>query len=323
MADPESSHWSPAVTERDSLVAEQAFLADRLAALPSGAFLTRRSAEARLRRIAEILARSPAAAVPRATVKLTFRGRPVLGSEGIFADFGAKAVNAFSDAVAAVAASLSAPLAAMGPIPNREANQLLITNTVAGSFGFELQEIPLQQADLVEPTAVGRALAQTQSLLLGTTALDDELLADTAAELDQRAIDKVRSFVAVLRDHEATCAMQFGNRTFRFDELAQVQASVDRLSRDNLQETHVVLEGQFEGLLPRRKSFEFRRGDSGEVLTGRVAAAVERPEIVNTHLNERVTVQFTQTVVGNGRPRYLLTALPDAWQGDIAQRDAV
>jgi hypothetical protein len=306
------------MTQRDSLIAEHRFLAERLAQLPDSASLTRRSAEARLRQVDELLAQTPASAA-RASARLTFRGQPVLGSEGILADFGMKAVSAFSEAVAAVAASLSAPLAAMGPIPNREANQLLITGTAVGSFGFELQELPFNQTGLVEPSAVGRALAHTQNLLLGTTAADDELLADTAAELDQRAIDKVRTFVAVLRDNEATCALQFGERTFRFNELAQVQASFDRLSRDNLQEVSVVMEGQFEGLLPRRRSFEFRRADSGEVLAGKLAAGILRPEVINDHLYERISIQLVQTVVGHGRPRYVLAALPAGWTDGAPQ----
>ena len=306
------------MTQRDSLIAEQRFLAERVAALPVAATLTRRSAEARLQQVDGLLAQMPAA-VPRASVRLTFRGLPVLGSEGILADFGMKAVNAFSEAVAAVAASLSAPLAAMGPIPNRDANQLLITGTAVGSFGFELQEQLTNQADLLEPSAVGRALAHTQNLLLGTTAPDDELLADTAAELDQRAIDKVRTFVAVLRDNEATCALQFGARSFRFNELAEVQTSLDRLSHDNLQEDQVVVSGQFEGMLPRRKSFEFRRADSGEVLTGKLAAAIQRPEIVNAHLYEPVSVQLIRTVVGRGRPRFVLATLPVAWTDGASQ----
>ena len=301
------------MSERDSLIAEQSFLTGRLAELPSAARLTRLSTEARLRHISDSLARLPAAVRPRASVKLTFKGRPVVGSEGIFADFGMKAVSAFSDAVAAVAASLSAPLAAMGPIPNRDAHQLLITGTAIGSFGFELQELQSQQADLLEVSAVGRALAHTQNLLLGTTAADDELLADTAAELDQRAIDKVRSFVSVLRDNDATCALQYGDTFFRFNELAQVQTSLERLSQDNLQETTVVIDGHFEGLLPRRRTFEFRRADTGEVLVGKIAAGVERPEIVNEHLQQRVSIELMQTIVGRGRPRYVLVSMPDAW----------
>lgn len=304
------------MTERDNLLAEQRFLTERLSALPEGARLTRRSAQARLEEIGEALAMLPAEAAPRARVLLTFRGEPVLGSEGILADFGMKAVSAFSDAVAAVAASLSAPLAAMGPIPNRDANQLLITGTAVGSFGFELQELPQVQAALVEPSAVSRALAHTQSLLLGTTE-DDERLAEAASELDQRAIDKVRSFVSVLHDNAATCALQVGERSFRFTELAQVRNSLDRLSRNNLLEETIVVEGQFVGVLPGRKSFEFLVTATGETLTGRFAAGIQNPESVNKHLYEQVSVTLVRTVAGRGRPRHVLTALPAAWSAPL------
>lgn len=302
------------MNDRASLTAEKSFLEAHLAELPDAARLTRHSAESRLRKVEDEMARLPSAAAARARVTLTFKGRPVLGSEGIFADFGMKAVNAFAEAVAAVAASLSAPLAAMGRIPNRDANQLLITGTAIGSFGFELQELPpTQLATLPEPTPVSRALEQTQNLLLGSTAADDELLADTATELDQRAIDKVRAFVAVLLDYQAICTLQNGDQVFRFAELGQVRASLQRLSQDNLRESVVDLDGAFDGVLPKRRAFEFRRADTGEVLVGRIGVAVERPETVNDHLRQPVRVQLTQTVVGGGRPRYLLSALPDGW----------
>ena len=71
--------------------------------------------------------------------RLTFRGKPVFGSHGIAADFGGKAADAFSDAFAAVAAGLKEGLRYMGPIPNRDKNQLLITGTAIGSFGFEFE----------------------------------------------------------------------------------------------------------------------------------------------------------------------------------------
>ena len=59
----------------------------------------------------------------------------MVGGYGIFADFGTKIVGALNEAVTSVAASLSGGLAAKGPIPNREKNQLLITSTAVGSFG--------------------------------------------------------------------------------------------------------------------------------------------------------------------------------------------
>lgn len=299
------------MSDHATLTAEKSFLEARLAELPADARLTRHSTESRLRAVTEALARTVSDVSPRAAVKLTFRGRPVLGSEGIFADFAMKAVGSFSEAVAAVAASLSAPLAAMGPIPNRDLNRLLITGTALGSFGFELKELPQQVSDWTDEATVARALKQTQDLLLGTTSADDELLADAAAEIDQRAIDKVRAFVSVLADNEAVCTLQNGDRVFRFAELGQVQAALARLSSDNLQEVVIVVEGVFEGLLPKRRTFEFRRSDTGDVVTGKVSAAIDRPEAVNDHLGEPVTVQLAQTVVGRGRPRYVLQTLPE------------
>ena len=93
--------------------------------------------------------------------------------------------------------------------------------------------------------------------------------------------------------------------------LRAVGEQLARLSRDNLQESVIALEGSFEGLLPKRRTFEFRRADTGEVVGGKMAAAIERPEAVNDHLGEPVIAQFAQTTVGHGRPRYVLQALPE------------
>ena len=111
------------------LLGERKFLQERLAELPASARITRISTESRLRVVDERLAQAPVDEREPARARLTFKGRPVIDSHGIFADFGMKAVNSFTEAVAA---SLTAPLAAMGPIPNREQNQLLITSTALG-----------------------------------------------------------------------------------------------------------------------------------------------------------------------------------------------
>lgn len=296
--------------DRQTLLAEQAFLTARLAEMPAGARLTRSSAEARLRGVTEQLARLSANEQLSVPVRLTFKGKPVMGSQGIFADFATKAMHSFSEAVAAVAASLSAPLAAKGPIPNRDNLQLLITGTAVGSFGFELQEVQPVQLPLDEQTVLTQALVQTRNLLQGATDADDELLADTAAGLDQRAIDKVRGFIATLLDNEALCTFQHGDQLFRFNDLGQVRTGLERLGRENLQETVQECEGRFEGVLPKRRTFELRLGDSGEVLTGKLSPAILHPELINQHLYEPVSVSIMQTRVNNGRPRYTLLALP-------------
>ena len=113
-------------------------LENLLAAIPEGNVIERMSLESRLESARAALAALPQQMIaPKA--RLTFRGKPVFGSHGIAADFGGKAAGAFSDAFAAVAAGLSESLRDMGPIPNRDKNQLVITSTAIGSFGFEFE----------------------------------------------------------------------------------------------------------------------------------------------------------------------------------------
>ena len=74
-----------------------------LASIPADALIERMSLEARLSNARKTLATLPLQTSQKA--KLTFRGKPVLGSYGIAADFGSKATGAFSEAFAAVAAA--------------------------------------------------------------------------------------------------------------------------------------------------------------------------------------------------------------------------
>lgn len=297
--------------DRLHLLAERKFLQERLAELPASARITRISTESRLRVVDERLAQAPVDEREPARARLTFKGRPVIDSHGIFADFGMKAVNSFTEAVAAVAASLTAPLAAMGPIPNREQNQLLITSTALGSFGFELEEYRLGQLTLDNQSTVELALERTQNLLKGSTDPDDELLADSAAELDQRALDKVRAFINTLAENNATCTLQFRNRAFRFTDSGQVRRSLQRMSQDNLHEEEQILKGEFQGVLPKRRTFEFKLQETDEVIAGKIGLAIATADEFNAHLYRTVSVRLMVTRVGNGRPRYLLLETPD------------
>jgi len=299
--------------QRNFLLAERETVKRMLAKTPATALLTRMSDEARLRNIEAELAALPAAGRSPARARLTFNGLPVIGSHGIFADFGMKAVSSFTDAVATVAASLSAPLAAMGPIPNRDQNQLLITNTAVGSFGFELEEYRAQEL-LDDESAVAVALDRTQSLLQATLGQDDEL-ADIASETDPRALDKVRGFLRVLADNEAICTLQYGDKAMRFADPGQVRRSLDRLAADNLRESQEMLEGEFVGVLPVARSFEFKLSGSDEIVHGKISPKVGDVEMLNDHLHQRVRVEAMRTQVGNGRPRFLLTQIPQ-WAAD-------
>jgi len=295
--------------DRQHLLAERTFLQRLLAKTPATARLTRMSDEARLRKVEAQLAALPADERTPARARLTFDGVPVIRSHGIFADFGMKAVSSFTEAVASVAASLSAPLAAMGPIPNRDQNQLLITSTAVGSFGFELEEYRAEQLALEEASPVATALERTQALLQSTLGNDDDL-ADIASETDPRALDKVRTFLKVLADNSAVCALQYGGSGVRFTDVGQVSRSLARLAADNLHESEEQLRGVFVGVLPNSRSFEFRLASDGQIIRGKVSPRVQNVDAINDHLHSAVQIDVTRTQVGNGRPRYLMTQMP-------------
>lgn len=297
--------------DRLHLLAEQNFLREQLAGLPTSARLTRMSTESRLRTIETQLAEMPVDEREPARARLTFNGAPVIGSHGIFADFGMRAVSSFTDAVASIAASLVAPLASMGPIPNRDQNQLLITNTAVGSFGFELEEFRGAQLPLEDESAMAIALDRTHALLQGTLGSDEDL-ADVASETDPRALEKIRTFLKVLADSDAVCALQYRGRGVRFTDVGQVRASLARLGADNLRESEQQLHGEFVGVLPKSRTFEFKLTGEEKIIRAKVAPTIQNVDELNQHLHQTVAIHVMTTQVGNGRPRYLLTRMP-AW----------
>jgi len=244
-----------------------------------------------------------------ARARLTFDGVPMIRSYGIFADFSMKAVNSFIEAVVSVAASLSAPLATMGPIPNCDQNQLLITNTAVGWFSFELEEYRAEQLALDEVSPIAIALERTQALLQSTLDNDDDL-ADIASETDSRALDKVRTFLKMLADNSAVCALQYGGSSVRFIDVGQVNRSLARLAAYNLHKSEEQLRGEFVGVLPNSRNFEFKFVGNQQIIRGKIPSWLQNVNDINDHLYQIVQINVIRTQVGNGRPRYLLTQMP-------------
>src|SRR3546814_19009451 len=88
------------------------------------------------RRLREI----EAAPSTSAGVGLFFGGRPVVGSYGIQAEFGAKAVAEFQTLVSNTFAAAEGTLGARGPVPQRARTQLMLPDLARGSFGFLLSK---------------------------------------------------------------------------------------------------------------------------------------------------------------------------------------
>ena len=294
---------------RQHLLAERAFLERMLAKTPEKATFTRISDQARLRKVQTQLTELPVDPKVPTRARITFDGAPVVRGHGIFVEFGAKAMSSFTEAVSSIAASLSAPLAPVGLIPNREQSQLLITNTVVGSFGFELEAHCMEHSGPDHESPVAIALDRTETLLACTLEGDDEL-ADIASEIDPRALEKVRTFLRVLADNGAVCTLQCGNQSMRFTDVEQVKRSLARLAADNLHESAEQLQGQFLGVLPKSRRFEFKLAHTGQIIRGKVSQRLQDIESLNAHLHQPVQIDVTRTQVGSGQPRYSLIDLP-------------
>lgn len=308
--------------EYKQLLAERVSLQRMLDEIPVEDVLDRSSLQSRLEAVEQELSQVTPPNREPARARLTFRGRPVVGQHGIFAEFGTKATSVFSDTVAKIAAGLTGHLAPMGPIPNRDESRLLITGTAIGSFGFELEEAPLDnQLDFGEDTIASQALELTQSLLKGTVGSDEEL-ADSAVATNPRAVDSLRSFLELLATNEAVCGLQFNNELFQFKDVGEVRRGVERLSQDNLHEEKTQLRGEFQGVLPKARSFEFKLADSQEVVRGKVSPTITTPDDINNHLHQAVTIEVQATRVGTGKPRYVLLKLPEEWSDAGQQAEA-
>lgn len=280
-----------------------------LAEIPSDDVIERKSFESRLN--AAKIALSNLASFPSPKrARLTFRGRPVFGSHGIAADFGSKAANAFADAFATVVASLNESLNYMGPIPDKEKNQLLITGTAMGSFGFEL-ELPNQQVGLFsESDKAEEALEKLQALLQVSAQGSDDEVAELVEEIHPRAVKKVADFLGYLVQQNAWCGLEFKEKFFRFSSLDQLMISAERLQEENIHESDEEYIGEFIGVLPHSRTFEFKLSDQSGVIKGKIGLAIEDPYLINREwLKKAVRLKLRVIQVGQGRPRFTLPDL--------------
>jgi len=85
----------------------------------------------------------------------------------------------------------------------------------------------------------------------------------------------------------------------------------ERLSQKNLVEQSQLLEGEFQGVLPKRRTFEFIPAGETEIITGKVGPAIQDAAPLNSLLGQPVRVKVMATRVGNGRPRFLLLEEPE------------
>lgn len=174
-----------------------------LADIPSENVIERIGLEARLESAREAIANVTEYQLVH-KARLTFRGRPVFGSHGIAADFASKAAGAFTDVVSAVAAGMAENLRYMGPIPDKQKNQLVITGTAIGSFGFEFElPQPVGEGWFPEPSKAENALYKVQELFRLASDGNDDEIAELVDEIHPRAVKKAADFLNYISQQEA------------------------------------------------------------------------------------------------------------------------
>lgn len=255
--------------DRDHLAAEVATLDDLLASLPLNDYLGRIGLESRRNELLQNLADSDSAKVRQAKVALYFGGEPVVGNVGIQAGFGTKAVSSFQDLITNVWGTLGGQkLPAMGPIPDRQASQLHITNLVHGSFGFLLEELDSQGEPLFE-SSLQKAADRVAEHIASFAGENEARFSDAIDELNPRVFQALRDFFGSVYRGKATFRLVEGERDQKFDRTA-VERAWRRAEASNIDEERIELVGRLLGVIPMRRRFEFEPDGGTTIVEGKV-----------------------------------------------------
>lgn len=274
-----------------------------LSTIPESNTIERMSLQSRLESAKTILAKLPRQAVPK--MYLIFRGRPVFKNRGIAVDFGSRAVEAFS---AAFAAGLIEQPSSTSCISDQDKSQLLITGTAAGLFGFEFELSVLSP----EPEEIQRAISKMEVLLRLSAEGSDDDLADAIEDTHPHTVKRVHEFLELLVQHRARFDLEFEGRSFHYTDYEQVKTSYERLKDENIQKREETYQGEFQGVLPAGRLFEFRPVDQAGLIRGKIHPAIENPDVLNREwLHRPVVVRLSVLQVGQSCPRFTLMSLYD------------
>jgi hypothetical protein len=230
-----------------------------------------RSLQKRLAILEAELAEAEGQELHVAQVALVFDGEPVRGSSAIEADFAGRVLQDYQELVAKHVAFEGGQLAERGRLPDQIHQQarMNVTGLVHGSFGFVLQEDNGAQIGMFE-SAAQKAVRSVTDLLTQVADADGRQFDARLDELDIRIFQTLKRFVSTLHRARSTLRVAEDQRELKLD-IPSVERAFERVSQVEVEELDEVAEGELLGLVPVQRRFEFRRGDDGELLQGRVA----------------------------------------------------
>ena len=273
--------------ERDQRAAELSSVNTIIARLTDDDFLTRLGLESRrdeLRSWLEDHAAEPEETT--ASAALFFSGDPVIQTRGIQAEFGALAVNKFQDLITKMMAQEGGPLAGTGPVPNKSAARLHITNVTRGSFGFLLEEIEPQGQAL--DTSLKIAVDNATRLLTALGEPDEEGFRAVVETVDQRALTSAQDFFSLMRNNSAKFRLVAGqsDKSFTADAIA---LATDRANTTRVHTADERFGGQFLGALPHAHQFELRVITRPDPINGSVDRSIPASDLAR--MNRELTNQ--------------------------------
>ncbi len=231
----------------------------------------------------------------------------------MLADFGGKAVEAFSSAVSTVLASINGDIGERGPVAKKDAGQLMITGTAVGSFGFELEVSETANPLFEEEEAsTGDVVVIIQNLLETAATGSDDEITEVVDVIHPRALKKVSEFLSYLETQKASCGLDFKGRSFKFSDFSQLSTASLKLKDQNVNELPKEFEGRFVGFLPHSRMFEFSIKETNEVIKGKIGSKqIDVNYLSDNFLRVPVSAKFNSVSVGEGKPKYTLMAADD------------
>jgi hypothetical protein len=294
--------------DRDHVAAELSAVERLLANTPANDFLGRMGLESRRKHLVERLASLAEMVESRAKVALYFGGEPVIGSVGVQAGFATNAVGTFQDLLSKVwGSSAGGTIAAMGPIKDKPASQLHITNLVHGSFGFLLEELD-EQGEPMFPTPLRAAAEQAAEYIASFAAEDEHRFSEIIEQINPRVFQSLRQFFGHVYREQATFRMVEGERDERFDRAA-VERAWHRVDESSVDEEEMHAQGRLLGVIPMRRRFEFEPDGAQTILEGKVSDDFSHSylERINNEqiAGKRWRAVFRKRIVAKiGRPPY-------------------
>lgn len=241
-----------------------------------------------------------------ASLAMFFGGRPVMGSQGIDAAFGSKAVEKFQALISQrFAAETFGPLSSKGPVPSKQQSAMMVTDVVRGSFGLVLKAADTddEQSSSVNLKSVVDKVADTLSRI---SAQDDTLFESAAEEIDERQKSALTEFFKLLDDSGATLRIVEGERDFELRQDA-VQRARSRVEGMSIRDQAIEITGQIVGWTDHSARFELQPHDRSVLVQGTVASdvieKVQAEGFSPYHAHVKVTLKKREITARGRQPK--------------------